>query len=115
MSPTATTRDMFGDVRPADIALVDAEKVIIEVPGFGHAAFSLGMVGAPVPADEVAGEAPAEGTEIYAYLIQRDLESGNPVFKPRECRRTDAGLELEILPNSSGEDRVVVCVAGWPA
>lgn len=110
MSPidpsTIHIRDLYGHAHGVTVAqLASAERnkpLIVEVPGFGHL-----VVGqAPTTNEPIVSLAPP----TYLVVLAQPNGDGEPVLHPRDFVKTEHGIEVELLPNRSGEDRLVVCV-----
>lgn len=86
----AGIRNLWGETTTATLVPLDVPGVVcVNVPGLGY------CIVAVDPPRQTAIHSQGPGTE-------RELP----------CREVDGGLEVELLPNSSGEDRIVVVV--WP-
>lgn len=87
-----------GDVSDLTIADDVTTAICVLVPAMGAL-----LVGRP------------EGGDWRGVLVQPDADNryspaSNQVVRP--ARVVDGVVEIELLPNSSGEDRLVVCVEG---
>lgn len=100
MSDTVTMRDLWGEHHPLTTLHTAVNgAVVIDVPGFGL--LVVGLSSSP---------------ELIVRLGDPWLAAA--LFRPPETTpsrrldavRVDGGWEVELLPNVSGEDRLVVCV-----
>lgn len=103
MAAAVTMRDLHGQSHDLVTAQepVGDRPLIVEVPGFGH------FVGQLVTSGELIVR--LGGPQLLASIAQPGPD-GAPKLIGREARKVDGGWEVELLPNSSGEDRLVVCV-----
>lgn len=86
---TAHIRDIYGEIHPTEILDPVAPNVhVANVPGFGHV-----MIGPGSDGED----------SVNALLIHRRGSTARTAL-----RMEDNTIEVEVLPNSSGEDRVVV-------
>lgn len=94
-------RDLHGQTRPLKVAQ-GHDPYMVEVPGFG-------MLVVGQMSDQALIVRLAQ--RWSALLVQPDREgrfSPQSNKAPREVRVTSTGVEVELLPNPSGEDRLVV-------
>lgn len=89
--PTATIRDIHGGVHDAELITLHNRSWAVPVAGFGHV---------------VIGRLP---NGDWAAVLAQGRGRGE---HDRDVKVVDGVLEVEVLPNSSGEDRIVVCVHG---
>jgi hypothetical protein len=95
-----TIRDLHGLSHDTEVLQEGGQPrskpLIVHVAGFGALAAQLVASDEPIVR---LGE-----PELFAGLYN------NEQLKRRNARRVDGGWEVELLPNSSGEDRIVVCI-----
>lgn len=108
MTATVEMRVLGGDADPLPLEfLKDREPYIVMVPGFG--ALIIGRFNTNEDAHLIA----RLGSLWGALLVQPD---GDGRFGPSSAKvardtvevETDGSVEIELLPNSSGEERLVV-------
>lgn len=101
--PVVRMRDLHGQEH--DLVTAQApdgrNPLIVEVPGFGHFVGQLTQSQEPIVR--------LGGPQLLAGIAQPG-PGGEPRLVRRDARKVDGGWEVELLPNSSGEDRLVVCV-----
>lgn len=91
MTATARARNLWGETTPLEVSQ-DENAYIVTVPVLGAL-----VVG--------------RGTTGLCELVQPDSDncySAKSHLIRREVAEVDGHLEIELLPNSSGEDRLVV-------
>lgn len=98
-------RVLAGDTQPLEF-IKDDEPFQVDVPGFG--ALLVGKVRSDAQIVRLAGD------QWTALLVQRDATgrySKDGGHHPRDVIVTDEGrLEVELLPNVSDEERLVVVI-----
>lgn len=103
MTAAVTLRDLYGGIH--DLETVQpptaSAPLIVAVPGFGHFVGQLVSSGEPIV---------RLGEPTLLAGIAQPGPGGEPKLVRREAARVEGGWEVEILPNSSGEDRLVICV-----
>lgn len=88
----ATIRNLWGEEQPAELDELSHGSVVVAVPGLGHLVFNPET---PAGARAVLTQGPGRD---HDRDVKRLLEGDDPRY------------EIELLPNSSGEDRIVVVV-----
>lgn len=103
MSAAAWLRDLNGNERPAEwvtdgTVTRDTDPYMVRVPGFGVV---------------MIGRATTGRHEWRALLVQPRADGTygpGAARHPRDVVEKDGRLEIDLLPNTSGEDRIVVVV-----
>lgn len=109
---TARIRNLWGEEIDAEIVTeVDVPGVTcVRVPGLGHL-FLSALPGAPPAAFLAQGDGPDDP------VLRREVHTIDSAPEGVEIGYVAAGIveprrryEIELLPNSSGEDRIVVVI-----
>lgn len=91
-----------GEITPLDV-VQSRDPVIVEVPVLGHV-----VIGEARSSEPIVCLA-----EHYMAALAQPGDDGEPRLIPRDVVLVDDdSIEVELLPNSSGEDRLVACVKG---
>jgi hypothetical protein len=89
-------RDLHGGYHDLAAHRASNGVLVIATRGFGH--LVAGLI-----------DVPGTGTTLSASLVQT-RRGGNTVTFHRAAKNIDGRWEVELLPNPSSEDRLVVCI-----
>lgn len=92
----ASIRNLYGEEQPTTLETgvnLPPNTYLIVLPGFGHVAVRR-----------------YDDGEWTAHVVQN--RDGKAVFLRREAKVVGDRIEVEVLPGSSAEDRIVVCLDG---